>query len=231
MATMAAPLRVPRSRALVEVIGPAGCGKSTLIATLAERATGVRIDRGLWGQPRVRIARAALSLASLARRALAEGSSFRTDEFAQMSRVECLQRRLDARLTDEAIIMDEGPVFALAWMRVFHDDVAGHARLEWRHHAAREWARRLTMVVRLDAADGTLARRIRERTKPHMVRDEPIEDIHRFTARFRSAFDLVLDEIRATDPISILHLDTDAASPARAADHVVTALAAMGSAR
>ncbi|HSA55381.1 MAG TPA: hypothetical protein VLE53_06730, partial [Gemmatimonadaceae bacterium] len=101
-------------------------------------------------------------------------------------------------------------VFALAWLEVFfgrHD--ATFTR--WRHATLCDWGTRLVAVIRLDADEAELARRIRERAQPHPVKTHSDPEIARFTARYRHAFDRVLRELRAVGNVTVVDLRTDEA--------------------
>jgi energy-coupling factor transporter ATP-binding protein EcfA2 len=182
---------------LVELVGPAGAGKSTLAAALPAAEPGLSTGPSVWGLPRLDLFRAALSLVPVASAAVLSGHPFRFAEFVQMSRLVALRRVLSraTRGGETVIVLDEGPVFALAWLEVFYAANGARCRNDWRRRARADWAGRLAGVVRLDAEDPALARRIRTRAKPHMVKDLPDTGISDFTARFRVAYDRVIADM------------------------------------
>src|SRR5205823_8983268 len=98
------------------------------------------------------------------------------------------------------ILLDEGPVFALSWLDVFFAR-NGDRAVAWRRRAIADWASLLDVVVFIDAADSTLAQRIRTREKDHMVKDRSDEDIYGFAAGFRKAFDRVIADISRSGPL------------------------------
>jgi hypothetical protein len=93
-------------------------------------------------------------------------------------------------------------VFGLAWLDVFYGP-GGRTRANWRRRATARWAARLDAIVRVDAADAVIARRIRARAKPHLIKHRSDQEIFGFGARFR---------LLAIRPIPVLHLRTDGSS-------------------
>lgn len=216
---------------LVELVGPAGAGKSTILSTLL--ANGARYGGGLtiWGQPRRHLLRAALELAPVAAAAVGARRPLRRRELAQMIRLTALRRVADAARraaqSDESaerlLLMDEGPLFGLAWLDVLFER-RDPIFTRWRHRALREWGRRLAAVVRLDASDPVLAWRIRTREQAHPVKQRSEAEIARFTARFRRAFDRVFADLDDAAPVTVVHLRTDEALAPQAVARVHRAL-------
>ncbi|HYL56416.1 MAG TPA: AAA family ATPase [Gemmatimonadales bacterium] len=182
----------------MELVGPAGAGKSLLADRLRVRGDVVRAS--VWNLPRVLIFESALrSLPVLVRMCL-ETRAFPRAELEQIVRLNALRlfvrrRARGARL----VVLDEGPVFALSWLRVF-----GHPRIQngrlnpWWHRTLADWAGVLDRVVMLDAPEPVLVSRIRGRQKPHdifrQMTDAQILDL---IARYRTAFDGVLAALTA----------------------------------
>lgn len=207
-----APMRHGPPARLVELVGPAGAGKSTLARALPAQDPDSCGRFSLWGLPAGLLFTSTLRLIPTVLAAAFGGRPLRPAEVAQMARVEALGRAVDraVRRGRRWIVFDEGPVFALTWFAVFYGRNGDPGWSAWRRRALDAWAGRLDAVVRLDAEDPVLARRIRGRSQSHMVKDRPDPEIFAFTARFRRAYDEVLADLaRGGRPI-ILDVRTDA---------------------
>src|SRR5207253_8094260 len=95
------------------------------------------------------------------------------------------------------VVLDEGPVFALAWLQVFGAErlLRSTAYKRWVQRTLADWARVLDAVVLVDAPDPVLSQRIRARVKPHLVKDQSDQQITAFAARFRAAFASVIPAV------------------------------------
>lgn len=191
---------------MVEVIGPAGVGKSRLADQLRARHPRACVRLALWGLPALALGRHALRLAPTCLAAWREGRPFRWSELTQMIRLGALGDVVARKARDEGlIVLDEGPVFALSWFRVFfpwRDKEPVFSR--WRDQALARWGALVDAVVYLDAPDPVLVDRIRRRRKPHMVKASPRSEICAFVARFRQAFRRVLGDLIRTGAPSLL---------------------------
>ena len=213
---------------IVELVGPAGAGKSTLAQGVSAADATVRSGLSLWGLPRADLMKSAIALMpTIVTAALGGGKSrLRGGEMAQMIRLGALGRavRREAQ-SHRIIILDEGPVFALSWLDVFFTRNGDRVPAAWRRRVVADWALLLDVVVFIDASDVTLAQRIRTRDKPHMVKDRPDEEIHGFSAGFRKAFDRVIGEFAKAGHLVVDALNTDRAPVEQNASHLMATLA------
>jgi shikimate kinase len=210
---------------VVELVGPAGAGKTTLAQGVSAVDPSVRTGLSLWGLPRPRLFEAALPLIpTFLASAILPSRRLQWGEMVQMVRLGALRRvvREESR-KHRVILLDEGPVFALSWLEVFfarNGDRAG----AWRRRTVADWASLLDVVVFIDASDSTLAQRIRTREKEHMVKDASDEEIHGFAAGFRKAFDRVIAEIAKAGHLVVDALRTDRGAEGENAERLVQAL-------
>jgi energy-coupling factor transporter ATP-binding protein EcfA2 len=204
---------IAETQRVVELLGPAGCGKSTLLASMRDRTPRVCTEFSIWGQPRTALAATALRLLPVLFASWVERAPLRPNEFLQMVRVDCLCRRVRRLLgtSRTPLVMDEGPLFALAWLEVFFGSLPGRQRREWRQESVAEWSALLGGVIQLDAADAELTRRIRRRRKAHPMKDATDEEIARFSRQFRVAFRDLLRAIAVHRPdLRVARRRTDA---------------------
>jgi len=206
---------------IVELIGPAGVGKSAVAAALA-RDPGV-LCTSMWSVPRTELAWATVctvpSSLDLMRRARAPLSR----EVRHMARLRALLNFLDRDDLSRyrLVVVDEGAVYTLAWLHVIGHEIFADARSAgWRRYVAGLWAATLDGVVRLDASDDILGRRIRGRAKAHVLSHAADADVGSFSARYRAAFDQVLTALQTYGTVATQDFRTDETSPERIAAQI-----------
>lgn len=211
---------------LIELVGPAGAGKSALQQALLDGSAGAANGHSLWNQDKVALASGALSVVPVALAAAKGGRPFVPPELGQMVRLEAMQRTLPRAANGRRlIVMDEGPVFALSWFDVFFGRNGDPGWSGWRRRMMETWSHQLDAIVRVDAADPVLAQRIRQRDKPHLVKARPYPEICGFNARFRDAFDRVIGEMVKVGKVRVFDLRSDDASPADLVGRLADAVA------
>ena len=210
---------------VVELVGPAGAGKTTLAQGVSAVDPSVRAGLSLWGLPRPKLFEATLPLLpTFVMSAIRPSRRLQWGEMAQMIRLGALRSVVrDEARKHRVILLDEGPVFALSWLDVFFAR-NGDRAVSWRRRIVQDWASLLDVVVFIDAADSTLAQRIRTREKDHMVKDASNEEIYGFAAGFRKAFDRVIAEIAKAGHLVVDALRTDRGAQDETAQQLMQAL-------
>lgn len=215
-----APLRA------VELVGPAGAGKSSIGGELAARHAGRVAPGSLWGLPRLGLLRHACALLPAGARGVAPHRPHAVAAaLLHLARVRTLHGLVRVHPpTGPLRLLDEGPVFGLAWLRMQHAGLVHGGPLEaaWRDAAAR-WAHTLDAILWLDAPDAVLAHRIRERPKPHAMKGASTGDVAAFAASFRAALDAVIAAMGADAP-RLLRISTARDSPQTAAARIAAVL-------
>lgn len=209
-----------RSPLVVELVGPAGAGKTAVLRALRHQdkglRTGIRIDR-MRSLPM--ITRHALTLAPVGLGLIRKSGRWWRSSLQHLLRLRTLGtllRRPQAG-TGHAIVLDEGPVFSLCRLLLFQRRTQGDAALpgEWLQEVA-QWAGTIDLVVWLDAPDPILAQRIRDRAKAHQVKDASPAETVQFLQRFRSAYRETLNRLASGGRSVVVAIDTASAPP----DHV-----------
>lgn len=210
---------------IVELVGPAGVGKSALAERLRERPDVLRAS--VWNLPRPLLVESALRALPVLLRLVITTRSLVLEEMKQIVRLEALRLFVARRVgTVRFVVLDEGPVFALSWLRVFgHPRLQnGHAEAFWRRSYA-AWAAVLDRLVLLDAPEPVLTSRIRGRDKPadvfRRMSDTQIRDL---MGNYRSAFERVLAGLADAGGPPPITLTTTETSPARLGDAVLALL-------
>jgi broad-specificity NMP kinase len=217
--------QLSRTPLLVELAGPAGVGKSTLSQALTDRCPAV--PGTIWGLPVLPLLGNGVQLLPTLFGFWLRSGSLLWDESRHMVRLRTLYRALRrAEFSDgRPMIFDEGPIFALVWLRGFgHISMRSPSAEHWWQTTLREWAGTVDAVVVLEAPDALLARRIRTRPEFHEVKQASDPEIEGWMARFRAALDWVLSRLEAEGGPIVVRVTTDQESPERIAEQVTAAL-------
>jgi hypothetical protein len=185
-----------RRQPLMELVGPAGAGKSTLARTLTGQLDAT--PGTIWGLPVLPLLANGVQLIPTFSGLWLSSASPLWSETRHMVRLRTLRRALLRPRSgpEELVIFDEGPVFAMTWLRGFgHETLREQPSADWWRSATREWAALIDTVVVLDAPDHILAQRIRARSHPHEVKELPDLEIARWMGRFREALEWVLSQM------------------------------------
>jgi broad-specificity NMP kinase len=217
--------RLPR---LVELAGPAGVGKSTISRAIRRRCSAAQAT--IWGLPVLPLLGNGMDLVPTLAGLWLHSRSLLWDESRHMVRLKTLHSGLARRdSSGEVLVFDEGPIFALAWLRGFgHDVMRSGVSDAWWQATLGHWARAVNVIVVLDAPDSVLASRIRARSEWHEVKQASDPEISVWMARFRSALSWVLAGLAVEGGPLVLRITTDQDQPERIAERVITALDRVG---
>ncbi len=209
---------------VLELVGPAGAGKSALLQALSQRDATIRA--GLRIPKHSYIKDAFLLLPTF----LALHTPYNGLHWKEMKRIlylETLSQILqqEASKNNRAIILDEGPIYMLSRLRVFADEgIYNDSFKQWWQSTINQWADSVDVIVCLDAEDPILARRIRTRNQPYPVKDTTDRSLREFFARYRAAFKQVISEMTTHKGPKIITFVTDQESTKQIADKILTAL-------
>jgi AAA domain len=215
----------------LELVGPAGAGKSTLSVSLVGQLHGAPGE--IWGLPVLPLLLNGAQLIPTFTGLWLHSRSLLWDETRHMVRLRTLQRALHlSGSDDDVLVFDEGPIFALAWLRGFgHETLRQQPSAEWWRRALKDWASLVDAVVVLDAPDHVLAARIRARPQPHEVKEYPDADIIQWMARFRQALEWVLAQMAGHGGPTVVRLFSEDEPADRIAERLVNQLRGMPHAR
>ncbi len=219
----------PRPRCVVEVLGPAGAGKTTVIRALRERRVAFHEQPLVPWPDKLRV------LGGIARELLLaylrewpRSRWFNLEELRRMLYVKTWHRVLTQPLaTDGTItILDHGPIFMLGMVQEFGPKfVRSQHFARWLDAAIEAWSAALDVVLWLDAPDSTLIRRIDLRERQHIVKGKPLREACVFLERCRLSFAQTLSQIAVRGRLTVLRFDTSKVS---ANDIVEQLLQALG---
>jgi len=212
------------SAALLELVGVAGTGKTTLLRALKQRQPGLQTDLRIGQQIRLKLLiRHVLRFlpAFLAKRDRGRWLSW--DELRAMGELEGWQRLPSPRSSPR--VFDHGPIFRLVQLQEFGPPLVARPDFgAWWTGVRQSWARALDLVVWLDAPDDVLLPRINTRDQRHVVKHQPEATAVDFLTRYRRGYDKLLREMEGERQLRVLRFDTSRVVPERIADDVVLAL-------
>ncbi len=211
---------------VTEIVGVAGAGKSTVTRTLVGRHGRLRVDDtlhirlpGHWfGALRGTIRGLPVMAAGLI------GSRrLRWDDLRFVLYVGGWSRRVARRRpNDEVLLLDQGPVFALARLRVSGAAVTRTAVYRrWEAAMIADWARMLDLVLWLDAPDNVITTRINCRDQPHDIKGASPAYADGFLSGYRHAYDAIIGRFeRASRGPRVVRMDSSLVGAAELAEEV-----------
>jgi hypothetical protein len=214
---------------VVEIMGPAAAGKTSLVRALC--ATDDRIRAGLAIGP-VRFStafvRKVVPLVPVWAIDHRNDRWFNRREMKSIAFLEAWHRELEERRPYgvAATIFDHGPVFRLARLREFGPEIARSDTFERWWVASRDrWMDTLDLLVWLDAPDEVLLQRVGERGHGYLDAASG-EDKHEFLARYRRIFAEIVDR-GSMDRPRLLRIRSDQRPVGKIAEDVLAAFAAV----
>lgn len=210
---------------VVELVGPPGAGKTTVLEEMLARGDRVEPKPALrklhyTGVVAAGIATAARTVA----RHRALGRGVKLDHVLVIAYVEAAARLLQrGHLADaNTIAFDQGPLYFVSRPSLLDDRLA-----RWREAVFDTWACLLDVVVWLDAPDQILTERINSRPAWHRLKGAKREAAAENLAGTRKVYENAISSLteRQTSP-AILRFDTERRPAAEIAEAVLAALVA-----
>lgn len=216
---------------IVEVVGPAGAGKTTLCELLSS-THGIHLN----SFPDIRkttnvpfFVKYGLQLTpALVHVSRLDGRRLSWREFAWLAILSGWPKILQGELkkNGDIILLDQGPFYLLSEMDAFGPQYLKRGKAEqvwqmWYH----QWAAILDAVIWLDAADEDLLKRIRNREKEHIVKAESAQVVFEFLGRYRRAYMNTLSKLIANrKDLRIFWFDTTQKAPETIANRLLAEL-------
>jgi len=218
---------------VVEVMGPAGTGKTTLSRALSQRDDNIApdIDIRLSKLEKIPfVINNTFSLLPTYLRRYRHSRWFDRRETRSMAYLQAGLRLLEQEAPNNhrVTVLDHGPIYRLAFLREFGPEITkSHAYQRWWANLLKQWIAILDIVIWLDAPNAILLKRIRARDSWHAVKGKSDQEAYEILRRYRAAFEQTIAEFLAARPMTVLHFDTSRHSTEKIADRALATFASV----
>lgn len=198
---------------IIELVGLAGAGKTTLAHALSQSGENIHVDDDLALKKRAHMpifAGSVPHLLPLVLRRDQRSSGFTWNEIKAMAYLKgwppFLRQQNSANRT---ILLDHGPLFKMATLNAFGPEKLQSTRFDkWWQSTFKQWADALDMIVWLHAPQKMLLERINARNQRHAVKGKSELEAAQFLARYQTSYDQVLAKIELYGGPKIIRFDT-----------------------
>jgi shikimate kinase len=214
---------------MVELVGVAGTGKTTLLRALSQRDDKIRVETDLEFRNRGHIPIFARYLPFLLAITLRGSRSSRLLNLDEMKALVYLKTwpdalRAEALRGSKAILLNHGPIFKLATLHAFGPESLKQQGLQrWWQRVFEQWARTLDIIVWLNAPDSVLVERINGRDQRHAVKGKPEREATQFLHRYQASYEQMVAQLTDNGGPKVLRFDTSRASVEQIVNEVLLA--------
>ncbi len=216
-----------KSPLIVELVGLAGAGKTTLSRTLSQRDEKIRVAADLKLRNKEHLLLFAGHIPSLLPLFLRHSQPsrwFTWDEIKAMVYLKAWPRvlRQEASNGETLILLDHGPVFKLATLDAFGPKrVKNQGFDQWWHSMFVQWTSTLDMVIWLNAPSRILVERINTRNQRHAVKGKSEPEANKFLAHYLASYEQILANLAAYEKPTLIQFDTSQASIEQIVDEIL----------
>jgi len=219
----------PEDILVVELVGPAGAGKTTLSQVLVQYSEKMIVGAEISLRNKEHLLvflRNFHSVLPILMARNGSGRSFTWDEVKAMIYLKGWPRVLkqQAARSNIIVLLDHGPIFKLATLYEFGPErLRSQACQRWWSDMLTEWAGLLDMVIWLDAPNSVLETRINHRDQRHLVKGKPEPEAREFLERYRTSYEQMLEKLTTNGGPTLFQFDTSQTSIEQIAENVLDA--------
>ena len=213
---------------VLELVGPAGAGKTTLVQVFHQRLSQVEI-----GINPAKITYLPFYIQNILTfmptylQHFHHTRWFTPAELRSLVYLNAWHRFLIRQKsnTERLILLDHGPIFRLALLSEFGPAMTTSPKYErWLDSMLNQWGNVLQVIVWVDAPNAVLKNRIQARSRKHRVKQESEEAVYQFLDRYRTSYYHIIDKIIANHDLLVLQFDTYQEKSEQIVDKILAAL-------
>ena len=208
---------VNRPNLVVELVGPAGAGKTSLVQALKQHSNRVQVGTPPYfrriGHMPFFVKNTLLLLPTFFHLLQKDHGRWLTlQEMAWMVILKGWHKVLGRTVSQDnkILVLDQGPIFLLARLYGFGPEILkSQGTKKWWNNMYRQWADMLNLAIWVDASDTTLLKRVRTREIWHGNKERNDLEAFEFLARWRISLEQVISALEANGSgLKVIRFDT-----------------------
>lgn len=219
-------------KCIVEVLGPAGSGKTTVVRALRMRHLAAQDQLAVsWPEKLRFFSSITMQLLPSYLRECPGSRWLNREELRRMLYAKAWPNKLEQHAASGMItIVDHGPICMLGLVREFGPElVSSQCFARWSDAAITVLSAVLNIVLWLDAPDTTLVRRINLRENNHVLKGKPFREASVFLQRCRLSYEQILSALTVRGGLKVLRFDTSTVSTDDIIDQLLQAIGSLAS--